>query len=197
MQRTSQALNSSARRLGFPRNGFGFRPRVATACSAFLAAPVEQESSTTSNNIMSNSRHKSATHTSSFRLPSSNSSFSPRFFSSTGAALETLTPEQRKKLVLDAVQKHLYDREEDIKKEMEEASAQDAKAALAKKLETLRQPLSMETTWDHLGFDEFDRVEVLLEVEEAFNYTIPDEDADKIAGVQEAFEYLEKHAVTA
>ncbi|CAD7963428.1 unnamed protein product [Amoebophrya sp. A120] len=96
--------------------------------------------------------------------------------------------------LLDAVSKHLKDRIEDVKKEMEETNA--PKEKLAAQLESLQKPVTISTTWDALGFDEFDRVEVLLEVEEAFGVTIPDEEADAIGSVKETLDWLEKNLET-
>eukprot|EP00812_Abedinium_dasypus_P011026 NODE_4609_length_657_cov_77.564784.p1 GENE.NODE_4609_length_657_cov_77.564784~~NODE_4609_length_657_cov_77.564784.p1 ORF type:complete len:175 (+),score=54.78 NODE_4609_length_657_cov_77.564784:3-527(+) len=50
------------------------------------------------------------------------------------------------------------------------------------------------STWDSLGFDDLDKVEVLLEVEEAFEHMISDDDADRIASVEQAITYFQKTA---
>jgi acyl carrier protein len=47
---------------------------------------------------------------------------------------------------------------------------------------------------DDLGADSLDTVELVMAFEEAFGIEIPDEDAEKIATVQNAIEYIEKHA---
>jgi acyl carrier protein len=47
---------------------------------------------------------------------------------------------------------------------------------------------------DDLGADSLDRVELVMAFEEAFDMEIPDEDAEKIAKVQDAIDYIEKHA---
>eukprot|EP00392_Amoebophrya_sp_AT5.2_P005985 g5995.t1 len=111
-----------------------------------------------------------------------------RNFSSEQAASPSLPTDK----LLDAVKKHLQDRADDVKKEMQEQTADKGK--LEQQLQKLEAPISLATTWDELGFDEFDRVEVLLEVEEAFEVTIPDEEADQIKGVQECMEWLKKNA---
>jgi len=47
---------------------------------------------------------------------------------------------------------------------------------------------------DDLGADSLDQVELVMALEEAFDLEIPDEDAEKILTVQNAIEYIEKHA---
>jgi acyl carrier protein len=45
-----------------------------------------------------------------------------------------------------------------------------------------------------LGADSLDTVELVMAFEEAFGIEIPDEDAEKIATVKDAVEYIQKHA---
>jgi acyl carrier protein len=47
---------------------------------------------------------------------------------------------------------------------------------------------------DDLGADSLDTVELVMAFEEAFGIEIPDEDAEKIATVKDATEYIEKHS---
>ncbi|MGA2990548.1 MAG: acyl carrier protein [Candidatus Korobacteraceae bacterium] len=47
---------------------------------------------------------------------------------------------------------------------------------------------------DDLGADSLDIVELVMAFEEAFDIEIPDEDAEKIRTVQEAIDYIAKHA---
>ena len=47
---------------------------------------------------------------------------------------------------------------------------------------------------DDLGADSLDRVELIMAFEEAFDIEIPDEDAEKIATVQNAIDYIEKNS---
>lgn len=44
-----------------------------------------------------------------------------------------------------------------------------------------------------LGADSLDIVELVMELEEAFSMSIPDEDAEKIRTVGEAIEYIKKN----
>ncbi len=50
---------------------------------------------------------------------------------------------------------------------------------------------------DDLGADSLDTVELVMAFEEAFNIEIPDEDAEKIRTVQDAVDYIKKHAKAA
>jgi acyl carrier protein len=47
---------------------------------------------------------------------------------------------------------------------------------------------------DDLGADSLDQVELVMALEEAFDVEIPDEDAEKIRTVQDAIDYVDKHA---
>lgn len=46
---------------------------------------------------------------------------------------------------------------------------------------------------DDLGADSLDTVELVMALEEEFNAEIPDEEAEKIATVQAAIDYIEQH----
>ena len=45
---------------------------------------------------------------------------------------------------------------------------------------------------DNLGADSLDTVELVMAIEEEFGLEIPDEDAEKIATVQNAIDYVSK-----
>ncbi|HSB51867.1 MAG TPA: acyl carrier protein [Dissulfurispiraceae bacterium] len=47
---------------------------------------------------------------------------------------------------------------------------------------------------EDLGADSLDTVELVMAFEESFNIEIPDEDAEKIAKVKDAIEYIKKKA---
>ncbi len=47
---------------------------------------------------------------------------------------------------------------------------------------------------DDLGADSLDTVELVMAFESAFDITIPDEDAEKIAKVEDAVSYITEHA---
>ena len=46
---------------------------------------------------------------------------------------------------------------------------------------------------DDLGADSLDTVELVMALEEEFDIEIPDEDAEKIATVNDAIDYLNEH----
>lgn len=45
---------------------------------------------------------------------------------------------------------------------------------------------------DDLGADSLDQVELIMAMEEEFDVSIPDEDAEQIATVQDAIDYIKK-----
>ncbi len=47
---------------------------------------------------------------------------------------------------------------------------------------------------DDLGADSLDQVELVMAFEEAFGIEISDEDAEKMRTVQDAIDYIDKHA---
>ena len=49
---------------------------------------------------------------------------------------------------------------------------------------------------DDLGADSLDTVEMIMEIEDEFGIEIPDEDAEKIATVGDAIEYVKKKVET-
>ena len=48
-------------------------------------------------------------------------------------------------------------------------------------------------TFEELGADSLDTVELIMEIEEEFNLDISDEDAEKITTVQDAIDYVVEH----
>lgn len=57
-----------------------------------------------------------------------------------------------------------------------------------------KKEITMETSFVRdLNADSLDTVELVMELEEEFDVTIPDEDAEKIQTVGQAIEYIEKH----
>nr|Q3AQ12.1 RecName: Full=Acyl carrier protein; Short=ACP [Chlorobium chlorochromatii CaD3] len=54
-----------------------------------------------------------------------------------------------------------------------------------------KDQIKMESKFsDDLGADSLDTVELIMELENAFDVQIPDEDAEKIATVQQAVDYI-------
>jgi acyl carrier protein len=47
---------------------------------------------------------------------------------------------------------------------------------------------------DDLGADSLDTVELVMALEEEFDTEIPDDEAEKITTVQQAIDYIKKHA---
>jgi len=91
--------------------------------------------------------------------------------------------------VLEAVQKYVQVRREEITMQMDEEK--DAKKSeLEKQLSALTTEVTETTKWSDLGFDELDEVEVLLEVEEAFDHIIPDEVSDGLKDITQVIEYF-------
>ena len=57
-----------------------------------------------------------------------------------------------------------------------------------------KDKITPETSFvNDLGADSLDTVELVMELEEEFDITIPDEDSDKIQTVGEAIKYIEEH----
>lgn len=101
--------------------------------------------------------------------------------------------------MVDAVKKHVRERVEDLQKEMDDAGdAQQSELKRQTLLKMQAASVGLDSTWNDFGFDEFDRVEVLLEVEEAFGgFIIPDEEADKMTGIKQAVDFLKQQALAA
>ena len=55
--------------------------------------------------------------------------------------------------------------------------------------EIIQRKLSVNA--EQLGADSLDTVELVMDLEEQFNITIPEEDQEKLRTVQDAIEYLE------
>ena len=72
---------------------------------------------------------------------------------------------------------------------------QQVKAIVAEQLGVKQEQVTNDASFvDDLGADSLDTVELVMAFEEAFGIEIPDEDAEKIATVQNAIDYIEKHA---
>jgi acyl carrier protein len=60
-----------------------------------------------------------------------------------------------------------------------------------------REKVAPETSFiNDLGADSLDTVELVMELEEEFDISIPDEDAEKIQTVGEAIKYIEEHVAS-
>ena len=60
---------------------------------------------------------------------------------------------------------------------------------------TTPDKVSRETSFiNDLGADSLDTVELVMEFEDEFEISIPDEDAEKIRTVQDAVDYIDEHS---
>lgn len=58
-----------------------------------------------------------------------------------------------------------------------------------------KDQITRETSFvNDLGADSLDQVELVMELEEEFNITIPDEEAERIQTVGQAISYIEEHS---
>ena len=72
--------------------------------------------------------------------------------------------------------------------------AQKVKNIIVEKLGVEESEVTPEANFTNdLGADSLDTVELIMEFEKEFNLPIPDDEAEKIATVGLAIEYLEKH----
>ncbi len=74
-----------------------------------------------------------------------------------------------------------------------EEQVQKVKEIIVEQLGVDMSEVTMEASFiDDLGADSLDTVELVMAFEDAFDVEIPDEDADQLATVGAAIEYLEK-----
>jgi acyl carrier protein len=75
------------------------------------------------------------------------------------------------------------------------AVGEKVKEIIAKQLGVDIEKVAMEASFvEDLGADSLDTVELVMAFEEEFGLEIPDEDAEKIARVKNAVDYLTQHA---
>jgi acyl carrier protein len=68
------------------------------------------------------------------------------------------------------------------------------KKIIAEQLSVAEEDVVPEASFvDDLGADSLDLVELIMAMEETFEVSIPDEDAEKIKTVQDAIDYVAKH----
>ena len=66
------------------------------------------------------------------------------------------------------------------------------KSIIADQLGVSEDEIKMESSFiEDLGADSLDTVELVMDLEEQFNITIPEEDQEKLRTVQDAIDYLE------
>jgi acyl carrier protein len=75
------------------------------------------------------------------------------------------------------------------------STADKVKSIIVEQLGVDEDEVTMEASFtDDLGADSLDIVELVMAFEEEFGIEIPDEDAEKIAKVQDACSYIAEHA---
>jgi len=75
---------------------------------------------------------------------------------------------------------------------------QKVKAIIMDKLSVEESQITPEASFTNdLGADSLDTVELIMELEKEFNITIPDEEAQTIATVGDAYKYIEAHQAQA
>lgn len=68
---------------------------------------------------------------------------------------------------------------------------------IAEQMGVSKDQIKPETSFvNDLGADSLDTVELLMELEEEFDITIPEDDAEKIETVGEAIKYIKEHVTT-
>ena len=72
--------------------------------------------------------------------------------------------------------------------------AEKVKGIIVEQLGVEEKQVTSEASFiDDLGADSLDTVELVMAFEEAFDIEIPDEDAEKIATVKDAIDYIQKN----
>jgi acyl carrier protein len=67
------------------------------------------------------------------------------------------------------------------------------KEIICEQLDVAEEDVVMEASFvDDLGADSLDQVELIMAMEEEFDLSIPDEDAEKIRTVKDAVDYINK-----
>ncbi len=77
----------------------------------------------------------------------------------------------------------------------EEPSVEERlKEIIIKQFGEVEKPVTLETSFvNDLGADSLDIVELVMELEDEFDVSIPDEDAEKMQTVGDAVKYINEH----
>jgi acyl carrier protein len=67
------------------------------------------------------------------------------------------------------------------------------KKIVAEQLGVAEADVKNESSFEDLGADSLDNVELVMALEEEFECEIPDEEAEKITNVQQAIDYVKTH----
>jgi acyl carrier protein len=79
--------------------------------------------------------------------------------------------------------------------ERDPATVEKVKQIIAEQLGVDENEITPSSSFvEDLGADSLDTVELVMALEENFSIEIPDEDAEKIRTVQDAIDYIDKHA---
>ena len=76
----------------------------------------------------------------------------------------------------------------------EESVEEKVKEIIVKQMGANKDQVTPETSFiNDLGADSLDTVELVMELEDAFDVNIPDEDAEKMQTVGDAINYIKEH----
>ena len=76
----------------------------------------------------------------------------------------------------------------------EESVEEKVKEIIVKQMGANKDQVTPDTSFiNDLGADSLDTVELVMELEDAFDVSIPDEDAEKIQTVGDAINYVKEH----
>ena len=80
--------------------------------------------------------------------------------------------------------------------ELSEA-AQRIVEIVSEKMDKPKDSIALEMSFiNDLGCDSLDTVELMMDIEDAFDLSIPEEDAEKIITIGDAIKYVEEHAAS-
>ena len=76
----------------------------------------------------------------------------------------------------------------------EESVEEKVKEIIVKQMGANKEQVTPETSFiNDLGADSLDTVELVMELEDAFDMSIPDEEAEKMQTVGDAIKYIKEH----
>ncbi|MBC7329410.1 acyl carrier protein [bacterium] len=69
--------------------------------------------------------------------------------------------------------------------------AERVKNIVAERLNVNPEEVTLETTFEDLGADSLDVMDLVMELEQEFDIEIPDEDAEKIRTIEDTINYIQ------